>query len=46
MKKFLVILSCLFLMVGCALDNTPKKKTEELFKKYQTLYESYENSIF
>jgi hypothetical protein len=37
MKKLLVILSCMFLMVGCSLDNTPTKKTEELFKKYQTL---------
>lgn len=37
MKKLLVILMCMFLMVGCSLDNTPTKKTEELFKKYQTL---------
>ena len=27
----------MFLMVGCSLTNTPTKKTEELFKKYQTL---------
>lgn len=40
MKKFLVVLACMFLMVGCSLDNTPKKKTEELFKKYQTLDEA------
>lgn len=40
MKKVLIILSCLFLMVGCALDNTPTKKTEELLKKYQTLDEA------
>lgn len=37
MKKFLIILSCMFLMVGCSLDNTPTKKTEELLKKYQKL---------
>lgn len=37
MKKFLVILSCMILMVGCSISNTPSKKTEELFKKYQTL---------
>ncbi len=37
MKKFLFILACMFLMVGCSLTNTPTKKTEELFKKYQTL---------
>lgn len=39
MKKFLVILSCLFLMVGCSWNNTPTKKTEDLLKKYQTLDE-------
>lgn len=37
MKKVLVILSCMLLLVGCDFSNTPKKKTEELFKKYQTL---------
>lgn len=39
MKRFLIILSCLFLMVGCSWNNTPSKKTEELLKKYQTLDE-------
>lgn len=40
MKKLLLILACMFLMVGCSLDNTPTKKTEELLKKYQTLDEA------
>lgn len=36
MKKGLMILSCLFLFVGCdMLTNTPTKKTEEFLKKYQ-----------
>ncbi len=37
MKKILVILSCMFLLVGCVLDKTPKNATEDLFKKYQKL---------
>ncbi len=37
MKKFLIILSCMFLLVGCSFGNTPTKKVEELFKKYQSL---------
>ena len=40
MKKIFIILACLFLTVGCSLDNTPKKKTEELFRKYQSLDEA------
>ena len=39
MKKFLIILSFLFLMVWCSWNNTPSKKTEDLLKKYQTLDE-------
>lgn len=37
MKKFLVIISCILLLVGCSFTNTPTKKVEELFKKYQKL---------
>lgn len=37
MKKILVILMCMFIMVGCVLDKTPKKATIDLFKKYQKL---------
>lgn len=37
MKKILIILTCMFMMVGCVLDKTPKKATEDLFKKYQKL---------
>lgn len=38
MKKVLVLVLSIFLLVGCSLNkNTPKGKTEELFKKYQNL---------
>lgn len=38
MKKILVICLSVFLLVGCSLNkNTPTKKVEELFKKYQNL---------
>ncbi len=41
MKKFLLILSSLFLLVGCSLiKETPSKAVETLFKKYQNLDEA------
>lgn len=36
MKKIILTLMLLFLM-GCSLSNTPTKKVEAFFKKYQTL---------
>ena len=36
MKKIILTLMLLFLM-GCSLSNTPTKKVETFFKKYQTL---------
>lgn len=40
MKKVIVIISCMLLLVGCNFNNTPTKKVEELFKKYQKLDDS------
>lgn len=37
MKKLLVILS-IFLLVGCELNNTPTKKTEQFLSNYQILH--------
>ncbi len=38
MRKIIYILVSMFLITGCTnLSNTPTKKTEEFFKKYQTL---------
>ncbi len=36
MKKIIIVF-CLFLLCGCNLNNTPTKKVEDLFTKYQTL---------
>ncbi len=37
MKKLLVILS-IFLLVGCEINNTPKKKVEQFLSNYQVLH--------
>lgn len=37
MKKLLVIMS-IFLLVGCELNNTPTKKTEQFLSNYQILH--------
>lgn len=40
MKKFLIALTTILIITGCGntkLDNTPTKKVEEYFNKYQTL---------
>ena len=39
MKKILLSTLCLLLLSGCSFMNTPRKATEDLFKKYQTLSE-------
>ncbi len=41
MKKLFIILSSLFLLLGCSLiEDTPSKKVEEVLKKYQNLDEA------
>lgn len=40
MKKFLALVCCALIMVGCGFRNTPKKTVDELFKKYQSLDEA------
>ncbi len=37
MRKFILIVSMAFLLVGCSLSNTPSKRVEDVLKKYQTL---------
>ena len=37
MRKFVLIISVMFLLVGCSLTNSPSKSVSELFKKYQSL---------
>ena len=37
MKKVILIVFTTILLVGCSLSNTPSRRVEELFKKYQTL---------
>lgn len=37
MKKFILIISIVFLLVGCSLVNTPSKRVEDVLKKYQSL---------
>lgn len=47
MKKILIMSCALLIFVGCTtnLDNTPKKKVEEFFNKYQTLDSSVLNDL-
>ena len=45
MKRIVIILSCVFLLVGCAFTNSPKKAVDELFKKYQSLNEAVLNDL-
>jgi len=44
MKKIITIF-CLFFICGCEINNTPTKKVEELFTKYQTLHEDVINDL-
>lgn len=44
MKKIIAIF-CLFFICGCEINNTPTKKVEELFTKYQTLHEDIMNDL-
>lgn len=46
MKKIIIILVVLYFLTGCTnLMNTPTKKTEEFFNKYQTLNTSILNQL-
>lgn len=45
MKKIIVLISTMLLLTGCFYSNTPTKKTEELFKKYQALDDDVLNDL-
>lgn len=36
-KKIILFVSLVFILVGCAISNTPTSKVEDLFNKYQTV---------
>ena len=36
-KKIVLFVSLIFVLVGCAISNTPTSKVEDLFNKYQQL---------
>ena len=36
-KRIILFISLIFVLVGCAISNTPTSKVEELFNKYQTV---------
>lgn len=45
MKKVLLVMFMSVMLVGCSFSNTPSRKVEELFKKYQTLDSSVVDNL-